>query len=193
MALSDFHWIQFATHLDGPGFATFQRELTRFNHHRLAPSLPSEDWRDKAYDEARVRQAEGEFVEAVRAEIAPLVEEIPDDVDGFIAWFERLKQNGPGQGDPLFPWLATKATRTQMTWFIEQEVAGESGFDDLLAFTQVKMPEQAKLEMARNYWDEMGRGRARACTARCWSGWRGTSRSIRRPNGSFPRRWLWAT
>ena len=45
-----------------------------------------------------------------------------------------------------------------MKWFIEQEVAGEAGFDDLLAITQVKMPEQAKLEMARNYWDEMGRG-----------------------------------
>ena len=45
-----------------------------------------------------------------------------------------------------------------MKWFIEQEVAGEAGFDDLLALTQIKMPEQAKLEMARNYWDEMGRG-----------------------------------
>src|SRR4051794_40706358 len=40
-----------------------------------------------------------------------------------------------------------------------QEVAGEAGFDDLLAMTQVKMSVQAKLEMARNFWDEMGRGR----------------------------------
>jgi hypothetical protein len=83
---------------------------------------------------------------------------IPQDVDGFIAWFERLRETGPGQGDPLFPWLAGKATLPQMMWFIEQEVAGEAGFDDLLAFTQVKMPQRAKLEMARNYWDEMGRG-----------------------------------
>jgi pyrroloquinoline quinone (PQQ) biosynthesis protein C len=45
-----------------------------------------------------------------------------------------------------------------MRWFLEQEVAGEAGFDDLVAMTQVKMPVQAKLEMARNYWDEMGRG-----------------------------------
>src|ERR1044071_199244 len=34
----------------------------------------------------------------------------------------------------------------------------EAGFEDLLAMTQVKMPVQAKLEMARNFWDEMGRG-----------------------------------
>ena len=45
-----------------------------------------------------------------------------------------------------------------MRWFLTQEVAGEAGFDDLLALTQVKMPVQAKLEMARNFWDEMGRG-----------------------------------
>src|SRR3546814_21068762 len=33
-----------------------------------------------------------------------------------------------------------------------------AGFDDLVAMTQFKMPVQAKLELARNYWDEMGRG-----------------------------------
>ena len=39
-----------------------------------------------------------------------------------------------------------------------QEAAGEAGFDDLVAMTQVKLPTRAKLELARNYWDEMGRG-----------------------------------
>ena len=28
---------------------------------------------------------------------------------GLSEWFERLKEHGPGQGDPLFPWLATQA------------------------------------------------------------------------------------
>jgi pyrroloquinoline quinone (PQQ) biosynthesis protein C len=45
-----------------------------------------------------------------------------------------------------------------MRWFLTQEIAGEAGFDDLVAMTQVKLPTQAKLELARNYWDEMGRG-----------------------------------
>src|SRR5206468_3869997 len=83
---------------------------------------------------------------------------IPATVDEFIGWFEELEASGPGQGDPLFPWLASSASLDQMRWFVEQEVAGEAGFEDLLAITQIKMPEQAKLEMARNYWDEMGRG-----------------------------------
>ncbi len=45
-----------------------------------------------------------------------------------------------------------------MRRFLLQEAAGEAGFDDLVAMTQVKMPIQAKLELARNYWGEMGRG-----------------------------------
>jgi hypothetical protein len=83
---------------------------------------------------------------------------VPYDPDEFVGWFESLRESGAGQGDPLFPFLAERATREQMKWFLEQEVAGEAGFDDLLALTQVKMPERAKLEMARNFWDEMGRG-----------------------------------
>lgn len=65
------------------------------------------------------------------------------------------------QGDPLFPWLTEEASLEQMKWFLYQEVAGEAGFEDLLAMTQVRMSGQAKLEIARNYWDEMGRGTAK--------------------------------
>src|SRR3954452_19383200 len=46
-----------------------------------------------------------------------------------------------------------------MNWFLTQEVAGEAGLDGLVALTQLQLPTQAKLELARNYWDEMGRGR----------------------------------
>lgn len=58
----------------------------------------------------------------------------------------------------MFPWLAERATRDELRWFFEQEAAGEAGFDDLVAYTQIKLPASAKLELARNYWDEMGRG-----------------------------------
>jgi hypothetical protein len=48
-----------------------------------------------------------------------------------------------------------------MRWYLQQEAAGEAGFDDLTAYTQVKLPDRIKLELARNYWDEMGRGNAK--------------------------------
>ena len=47
-----------------------------------------------------------------------------------------------------------------MRWFLRQEVAGEAGFEDLVALSQLRLAERPKLELARNYWDEMGRGNA---------------------------------
>jgi len=158
MTREHLEWTSAASQLQGPGFARFQRELTKFNGRRFHPALPSPTWREELVDECFVTRAEGEFIEAARREVAPLLADVPEDVDAFIVWFECLRDNGPGQGDPLFPWLATTATLDQVRWFLTQEVAGEAGFDDLLALTQIKMSERAKLEMARNFWDEMGRG-----------------------------------
>jgi hypothetical protein len=154
----DSDWMKWAADVEGPHFAEFQTALANYNATRFDPGLPEEAARDQVAQEARVSAAEIAFVEKLLKTVAPLAKSIPSDADGFIAWFERLKEHGPGQGDPLFPWLATRATLDQMTWFILQEVAGEAGFEDLLSLTQVKISVQAKLEMARNFWDEMGRG-----------------------------------
>jgi len=138
--------------------AAFHRRLAHWNNRRLAPGTPTEDWRALAAEDAELTLIEGGFVERGRAEVAALLADLPTDVDGFIAWFEGLQGSGPGEGDPLFPWLAETAELEEMRWFLLQEVAGEAGFEDLVAMAQVKMPTRPKLELARNYWDEMGRG-----------------------------------
>jgi len=135
-----------------------QRKLAAFNTRRFVPSRPSPAWEADVAELAELQLLEGRWLEAGRAAVAERAAQAPQDADGFIAWFEALEQEGPGQGDPLFPWLATTATMEQMRWFLTQEVAGEAGFEDLCALTQVRIPQRAKLEMARNYWDEMGRG-----------------------------------
>jgi hypothetical protein len=139
----------------------FQRLLARWNRDRLSPALPDEAWPATLDRDLRMLKLEIQFIELLRAEVAPRAAAVPTDADGFLAWFEGLRETGPGQGDPLFPWLARAANRDELRWFFEQEAAGEAGFDDLVALTQVKMPDRAKLELARNYWDEMGRGQAR--------------------------------
>jgi hypothetical protein len=144
--------------LTGPRFAEFHTALAKYNATRFNPGVPEDAPDDQLLRESIVAGAEVAFVESLRRAIAPMTNAIPSDEEGFIAWFERLKEQGPGQGDTLFPWLATRASREQMIWFILQEVAGEAGFEDLLALTQIKATVQAKLEMARNFWDEMGRG-----------------------------------
>ena len=136
----------------------FQRKLSWFNRHRLAMATPNDNWATDLDLDLEMRRLEGAWVESERAPLAAWAAAAPTDPQQFVVWFEDLKATGPGQGDPLFPWLAEAATRDELRWFLTQEVAGEAGFDDLVAMTQVKMPPQAKIELATNYWDEMGRG-----------------------------------
>ena len=138
-----------------------QPRLARFNAKRFNPALPDPSWRQDIAEAADHLAAEGEWLEARRAAVSARAAMAPLDADGFVAWFEALEQDGPGQGDALFPWLAEHASMDEMRWFLTQEVAGEAGFDDLAALTQVKLSQRAKLEIARNYWDEMGRGNAK--------------------------------
>ncbi len=139
----------------------FQEVLSRWNRRRLSPAFPEAVSAERFEDDRRMLRLEIGFLEELRQEVMPEASEAPTDPDGFIAWFENLKATGPGQHDRLFPWLAEQAGRDELRWFLSQEAAGEAGFDDLVAMTQVKLPARAKLELARNYWDEMGRGNAK--------------------------------
>ena len=135
--------------------------LNRFNSSRLAPAQIQAHWQAGLKAEYEMRLEEGHFVERERQAIQRAAQEAPGEAHAFIRWFEDLRASGPGQGDSLFPWLAESATMAEMRWFLTQEAAGEAGFDDLVALTQVRFPVRPKLEMARNYWDEMGRGHER--------------------------------
>src|SRR6188768_1293846 len=109
MARARVEWTRWAGDLDGPRFAEFQAQLSAHNARRFQPGLPEEAASHELAADERVARAEIEMVEALRRAVATLTGEIPADPDGFIAWFEQLKHTGPGQGDPLFPWLATTA------------------------------------------------------------------------------------
>jgi hypothetical protein len=139
-----------------------QFRLNRLNSLRLNPSLPSPHWENQLSEMARLVIVEGKYLEGARQAVAARAAAAPTDPKDFIGWFEALKDEGPGQNDPLFPWLAEECSMEQMKWFLTQEVAGEAGFEDLTALTQLKLPVRPKLELARNYWDEMGRGNPKA-------------------------------
>jgi hypothetical protein len=137
---------------------SFQRGLAHWNRERLQPTFPDDAWQTTLERDTRMARLQNAFLEELRGEVVDEASSAPTNPAAFIAWFENLKQTGPGQNDALFPWLAQDATIDQLRWFFEQEAAGEAGFDDLVAMTQVKLPARTKLELARNYWDEMGRG-----------------------------------
>lgn len=58
----------------------------------------------------------------------------------------------------VYEWLAEEATWEQLVDFLALEGGPDAGFDDLVAICQVGLAGEPKLELARNYWDEMGRG-----------------------------------
>jgi hypothetical protein len=136
------------------------RELQHFGESRLRPRLEAEETTADA--EAERGRRERAFLAACATTEAARARTAPTSAGEFVAWFEGLRDTGPGQHDPLFPWLEHAATLDELRWFVRQEVAGEAGFDDLVALAQLGMPPRVKLELARNYWDEMGRGHATA-------------------------------
>jgi hypothetical protein len=140
-----------------------QQRLAYWSRKRFEPGLPDDEEEPQALGiDPEMFRLESELLEALRCDVQKDAAQAPADADAFVDWFGNLKITGPGQGDPLFPWLAKEASMDELRWYLEQEAAGEAGFDDLTALTQIKLPKRVKLELARNYWDEMGRGNAKA-------------------------------
>jgi hypothetical protein len=59
-----------------------------------------------------------------------------------------------------YRWLAERASWPEAVTFLALEGGPDGGFDDLVAAAQIGLSGAPKLELARNYWDEMGRGHA---------------------------------
>ncbi|MEY4513726.1 MAG: hypothetical protein RLZZ450_5848 [Pseudomonadota bacterium] len=159
MTIQQSHLTETARRRSTENRHALQLALMHLNRERLTPATPSESWREDVVRTAQLTLREGEFLESERRAVTQRAAESPRDVGAFVAWFEALRERGPGQFDPLFDFLAERASVEQVRWFVRQEVAGEAGFDDLVALTQLRLPDRPKLELARNYWDEMGRGK----------------------------------
>ena len=57
-----------------------------------------------------------------------------------------------------YKWLAREASWDELVDFLALEGGPDGGFDDLVAVCQVGLAGSAKLELGKNYWDEMGNG-----------------------------------
>lgn len=58
----------------------------------------------------------------------------------------------------VYKWLARSASWDEVVTFLALEGGPDAGFDDLVAACQVGLFGSAKMELATNYWDEMGNG-----------------------------------
>lgn len=58
----------------------------------------------------------------------------------------------------LFDYLEDQADATEFDLFFIADSITNNQFDDYIAMAQVGAPPRAKMELAKNYWDEMGHG-----------------------------------
>src|SRR4029077_7330131 len=99
-----------------PDPQAFHTELCRFNAPRLSPGRIHPDWERDVRAELDMSAPEGGLGETERAKIQEDAAGAPRDAAAFLGWFEGLRERGPGQGDPLFPWLAASPTSGGMAW-----------------------------------------------------------------------------
>jgi hypothetical protein len=94
-------------------------------------------------------------LEQVWASVEP--EADPATIDGAVTWLRgvAVEERLPA----AYHWLADEATEPQLLEFLALEGGPDGGFDDLVAICQVGMAGEAKVELGKNYWDEMGNGR----------------------------------
>jgi hypothetical protein len=58
----------------------------------------------------------------------------------------------------VYRWVADEANLPELRRFLAIEGGPDGGFDDLVAQCQIGLSGAPKMELARNYWDEMGNG-----------------------------------
>ncbi|HXG70127.1 MAG TPA: iron-containing redox enzyme family protein [Gemmatimonadaceae bacterium] len=105
---------------------------------------------------------ESDVLRRVRKDRSFSLDDLPAEPAEFAKWYQLTAFAHPLYEHELYAFLASDATRRQLEWFLKMECAGEAAFDDLVALAQVGTRGEVKMEMASNYWDEMGRGKSQA-------------------------------
>lgn len=95
---------------------------------------------------------EASYLDRLRRRAARVRLSVPDGVDGMrrVAARDRVPA--------VYGWLQRRATWDELVEFLTVEGGPDAGFDDLVALAQVGITGDAKVALAENYWDEMGRG-----------------------------------
>ena len=86
----------------------------------------------------------------------------PTVADGGLNFVRGLKaavREHPANRHPFYiEFLPVSATVDDIAYYLSQESALDPRFDDFIALMQIGMAVGPKLELAQNYWDEMGGG-----------------------------------
>jgi hypothetical protein len=83
---------------------------------------------------------------------------LPDGIDPYDAPAAMRALAARDRLPDVYKWVAKEASWEDIVTFLALEGGPDAGFDDLVAACQVGLTGPAKMELATNYWDEMGNG-----------------------------------
>jgi hypothetical protein len=136
-----------------------QRFLYEVYARRILPPW-SPHWRD--YDHPAIVHAHrrtGDAWLATERRVHGADLDVPTTPDAFGAWAtEVCEKHESGVTHPLFDFLAERAGFDQLVTFLGQETPFDIHFGDLVAQLLPGIHGGQKIELAHNFWDEMGNG-----------------------------------
>jgi pyrroloquinoline quinone (PQQ) biosynthesis protein C len=84
----------------------------------------------------------------------------PTDPRQYLSWLKETARRHRVFKHPYYrEFIRNQATREDLRSYVIQESVVDGRFDDLLAMMQVGTSGEAKMEIANNFWDEMGNGK----------------------------------
>ncbi|RQS14481.1 iron-containing redox enzyme family protein [Burkholderia sp. Bp8998] len=87
------------------------------------------------------------------------IEEYPSDGDEYVFWLKALiARHGASNHQYYSSYLPRHGTSDDIKYLLAQETSLDPRFDDILALIQLGARGEEKMELAANYWDEMGNG-----------------------------------
>ncbi|MDH4609315.1 iron-containing redox enzyme family protein [Pseudomonas sp. BN102] len=94
----------------------------------------------------------------------------PEQGTQYVKWLKKLISQCPSSVHEFYTeFLSERATAEDLKYYLIQETNLDPRFDDILAFMQVGLPVDQKMELAKNYFDEMGNGQSAEVHSRIFS------------------------
>jgi len=88
-------------------------------------------------------------------------DEVPTDPRKYVKWYVAMIHEYPGVHHPFYAnFFRHYATREDLRFWLAQESVLDPKFADIIALLQVGSDTRMKMELAKNYWDEMGNGKS---------------------------------
>lgn len=151
LAADDDHQLDAALEIHPVGRRDSALALAQLHDLHLAP-VPVLGDRVRFQHHPAVAMLKHRLEQAFLRRLPPPVPAVDDAVAGM------RKISATDLVPPVYDWIAEEAALEEVRAYLTLEGGPDGGFDDLVALCQIGIEGKPKVELATNYWDEMGRG-----------------------------------